>query len=1174
MLGEPTKAQIAEAYQLTQPAGASNSKKQKKTRNPKDLSAVIAAGKKKAKAENAQEAKVLGDDPNERLRETGNRTGLRNLGATCYMNSLLQTLYMNRSFRRGIFSWRLPDSDKRKSSDYRESIMHQVQLLFANLQHSNAACYDPEELTKGLNIDVGVQQDAQEFNKLILTFLEDQLQHSPDQSLHGLVQKHFRGEFCYSTICQSCKQPSQSSHNKYPFYELELNLKPTLAESLADYVQSDYLEGDNQYLCENCNGKRDATRQIALRSLPPVLTLQLLRFVFDPVTFGKKKVTSSITFPEVLDMSPYVNKDGGEGGSSGGGDMKYRLTAVLMHTGPSAHAGHYTARIMEQPPGEVGDGDGAAANGHNNGGGASSLDDARWWTFNDETVTLEDWKTEKQASAGVAVVTPGGSKGGGGKDGGKDGKSSAKKAAKGKKSKKVIEDDDDEDAEAALFENAPVNTTSGDAGAAAPSSGPRMFISKTAYMLNYTLESTLLAEATSNKPLEAPQDLRETIDAANVALFGEIEVYKDTKEKQEKGRDERDDLFGEIVSMTGGPPASGDGRWISESWLEKVIGLPPSIVPPIDNTCLQCAHGKADPQSIQMMRLISSGLWDKLHTRFGGGPELLDSGCPECVKANRQQQDQKDDQKKLHSALSSALAQAPPDPEFMDAECYYVPKTLTKRWERLLKDKVEDVTSELLSPHNKKALKSINDARLIDSTGWTVVLTVFPSSVAIPWRTTSQCEICAESQKKERESSKHEKLERNHKRTKLQRLLDVESNGGGAGAGADSYSGSVLTLTLPDVQSSLPFSTGSDGMEVDVEALPTLYVVSSSWIEAFRADDKRKSGKEASAGPLSAQGVLCDQNKLRMPPDICRSWKALEESHGASAASGVEGAVDKKLGGEITLLYADEVDSITDGNKKIIESLPSCCYLSESPYKVGKLVLNEPFTVCQESYATARETAKQGILAFEDETIYVHKVERRPDGLDKKADKASAATNGAGDGMLATTRFFQGEMPGAGGNAARRSRRSGGGGALNIKASGMTTLNALKLLIWQKSSDSWPPSQQFIFFNGFDLGVPKDDDTKKEGVPEDPEGKTLSEFGIVPGDKLQLYIDTSIEADTEEALAKLTSMTSEEKGGKARKAEDGFAGSALMSSFSPLPAAATPKGEADGGDGDPMSVNL
>ena len=121
----------------------------------------------------------------------------------------------------------------------------------------------------------------------------------------------------------------------------------------------------------------------------------------------------------------------------------------------------------------------------------------------------------------------------------------------------MIEDDDDEDAEAALFENAPVNTTSADAGAAAPSSGPRMFISKTAYMLNYTLESTLLAEATSNKPLEAPQDLRETIDAANVALFGEIEVYKDTKEKQEKGRDERDDLFGEIVSMTGGPPALG-----------------------------------------------------------------------------------------------------------------------------------------------------------------------------------------------------------------------------------------------------------------------------------------------------------------------------------------------------------------------------------------------------------------------------------------------------------------------------------------------------------------------------------------------------------------------------------------------------------------------------------------
>lgn len=72
------------------------------------------------------------------------------------------------------------------------------------------------------------------------------------------------------------KQPSK-------FYELDLNIKghKTIQDCLKEFIYIEMLEGDDKYFCQVCGEKQDAQRFISLTELPPVLNLQLMRFVFD-----------------------------------------------------------------------------------------------------------------------------------------------------------------------------------------------------------------------------------------------------------------------------------------------------------------------------------------------------------------------------------------------------------------------------------------------------------------------------------------------------------------------------------------------------------------------------------------------------------------------------------------------------------------------------------------------------------------------------------------------------------------------------------------------------------------------------------------------------------------------------------------------------------------------------
>ncbi|KAM7219944.1 ubiquitin carboxyl-terminal hydrolase [Rhypophila decipiens] len=268
-------------------------------------------------------------------KETG-YVGLKNQGATCYLNSLLQSLYFTNAFRVAIYQIPTEHDDRMVNSAYA------LQRLFYQLQTSNQSV-GTNELTKSFGWDsrqIFEQQDVQEFSRKLMEQMENKMKGTPHEKA---LPDIFSGKVKTYVSCINVEYESSRIED---FWDLQMNVSgnKNLLESFQDYVKLERMDGENRYSAGK-HGLQDANKGVIFTSFPDVLHLQLKRFGYDYERDVPTKVNDRYEFPEEFDAGAYLSPDADKSES-----WEYQLHGVLVHTG-DLNTGHYYAFLKPEKDG-------------------------------------------------------------------------------------------------------------------------------------------------------------------------------------------------------------------------------------------------------------------------------------------------------------------------------------------------------------------------------------------------------------------------------------------------------------------------------------------------------------------------------------------------------------------------------------------------------------------------------------------------------------------------------------------------------------------------------------------------------------------------------------------------------------------------------------------------------
>ncbi|MCD7469118.1 hypothetical protein HAX54_007925 [Datura stramonium] len=519
----------------------------------------------------------------------------------------------------------------------------------------------------------------------------------------------------------------------------------------------------------------------------------------------------------------------------------------------------------------------------------------------------------------------------------------------------------------------------------------------------------------------------------------------------------------------------------------------------IDNTSIQCTHGKVPVSKVGSMKRLSCEAWTMLFSKYGGGPTLAkDDYCIDCLFEVAQSMARADSYRDRRT-LMKELAEAALVGDCLDEKLYYISKPWLQQW--LRRKNVDSPceadagpTASIRCPHGQLMPEQASGARrvLIPESLWNfireIAMAVKPDDSVGCSTFFSDSEPCTQCS------------------IQLTEVACIEDT--------------LREFKLKQRQSHEKLAMGKS-----IPILPGIryYLLPSSWLSKWKSYSNASSKSAPCAEPETLDAVIdflmCEKHSrlLERPPDLaCKrgsilqkspatdtltiitdnDWKSFCEDWSGTEAKGITAEIDcfgnDFLGSSEDMAISEEHMNLTDE--------------SNVGPEYRRLIIKISPEVCEECIAERKSCELMRKLNYTNEDICVCFIR----GKEPPKSVLEASVN-----SLEPNR-----------RTSKRSRKTAFGNSVNLNVSGSTSVYQLKMMIWEA------------------FGIVKENQVVHKGsLVIDRESACLADLNIFPGDVLWV---------TDSEIHEHRDIADELSGQKmeAQNSEEGFRGTLLSSSIS------------------------